>query len=67
MLNLAAPETAGASGPRTAVLYGAQGREVRRARAGESQLPTADLPSGLYYLVVEQNGRLTRSQIRVQH
>ena len=67
VLHLAAPEASDAAGPRTAVLYSAQGREVRHSRPGEAQLPTADLPTGLYYLVVEQDGRLTRSQIRVQH
>lgn len=69
ILNLAAPETIEtAATPRTAVLYNAQGREVRRSStATATQLPTADLPSGLYYLMVEQNGHVTRSQIRVQH
>ena len=54
--------------PRTAVLYNAQGREVARTTAAQAdQLRTAGLPEGLYYLRVEQNGRVTRSQIRVQH
>jgi len=67
VLTLAAPEAAVAAGLRTAVLYSAQGREVRRTRAGEAQVSTADLPSGLYYLMVAQNGQVKRSQIRVQH
>lgn len=70
VLHLAAPETEAAGTPaaRTAVLYNAQGREVRRSSARQAtELPTADLPAGLYYLVVEQPGRLSRSQIRVQH
>ena len=69
VLNLAAPEpTEAAVTARTAVLYNAQGREVRRSSARQAmQLPTADLPTGLYYLVVEQDGRVSRSQIRVQH
>ena len=67
-LTLAAPEAAAGPGPRTAVLYNAQGREVRRARQPQgAQLPTADLPSGLYYLLVEHGGQVMRSQIRVQH
>ena len=46
----------------------AQAREVRRVTAPQTaQLPTAALPEGLYYLVVEQNGYVSRSQIRVQH
>lgn len=69
VLHLAAPEpTEAAVTARTAVLYNAQGREVRRSSARQAtQLPTADLPTGLYYLVVEQDGRVSRSQIRVQH
>ena len=69
VLNLAAPETPEAAAtPRTAVLYNAQGREMRRTSAPTAaQLPTADLPAGLYYLVVEQQGRVSRHQIRVQH
>ena len=68
MLNLAAPEgPAATAGPRTAVLYNAQGLEVCRTRNGASQLPTADLPEGLYYLLVEQRGHVTRSQIQVKH
>lgn len=68
VLNLATPETTEATAaPRTAVLYNGQGREVRRTRKDEALLPTADLPAGLYYLLVEQGGHLTRSQIRVQH
>ena len=68
VLNLAAPEATEAPAPRTAVLYNAQGREVRRsAAAAATQLPTADLPDGLYYLLVEQEGHLTRHQIRVRH
>nr|MDQ2770014.1 T9SS type A sorting domain-containing protein [Bacteroidota bacterium] len=67
-LNLTAPETGDATVPRTAVLYNAQGREVRRNnQALESRLSTADLPEGLYYLMVTQQGQVTRSQIRVQH
>ena len=67
MLTLATPETSEAAAPRTAVLYNGQGREVRRTRAGEARLATADLPTGLYYLMTEQNGQVTRTQIRVQH
>lgn len=69
VLNLATPETAEATAaPRTAVLYNAQGREVRRnSPAKAAELPTADLPAGLYYLLVEQGGHVSRSQIRVQH
>ena len=69
VLHLAVPETAEATGaPRTAVLYNAQGREVRRTRRPtDEQLPTADLPEGIYYLMVEQLGKVTRSQIQVQH
>lgn len=67
VLNLAAPEAAEAGTPHTAVLYNTQGREVRRTHKGEVQLPTADLPTGLYYLITEQNGQVSRSQIRVQH
>ena len=67
VLTLATPETPAAAAPRTAVLYNGQGREVRRTRAGEARLATADLPTGLYYLMTEQNGQVTRTQIRVQH
>ncbi len=67
VLTLTAPNATAAPGPRTAALYNAQGREVRRTRPHEAQLTTADLPTGLYYLVVEQAGHVTRSQIRVQH
>lgn len=67
VLTLATPETSEAAAPRTAVLYNGQGREVRRTRAGEARLATADLPTGLYYLMTEQNGQVTRTQIRVQH
>ena len=51
--------------PVTATLYNAQGRAVRRATATE--LDTSTLPSGLYYLVTEQDGQVQRHQIRVQH
>ena len=67
VLTLATPEAPEAAAPRTAVLYNGQGREVRRTRAGEARLATADLPTGLYYLMTEQNGQVTRTQIRVQH
>jgi pimeloyl-ACP methyl ester carboxylesterase len=67
VLTLATPETREATATRTAVLYNGQGREVRRTHAGEARLATAGLPAGLYYLMVEQNGQVTRSQIRVQH
>ena len=67
-LNLAAPETGDATAPRTAILYNAQGREVRRnSQALETRLSTANLPEGIYYLMVNQQGQVTRSQIRVQH
>ena len=68
VLHLAAPEASAAPGPRTAVLYNTHGREVGRTAAPQAaQLPTAGLPEGLYYLLVEQGGHVTRSQIRVQH
>ncbi|MGY3088136.1 hypothetical protein ACVWYF_001169 [Hymenobacter sp. UYAg731] len=68
VLNLAAPETTEVGVSRTAVLYNAQGREVSRTHTpAESKLATANLSTGLYYLVVEQNGHITRSQVRVQH
>ncbi|MBD2723406.1 T9SS type A sorting domain-containing protein [Hymenobacter armeniacus] len=68
-LYLAAPATTEARAlPRTAVLYNAQGREVRRASGpAPAELRAAGLPVGLYYLRVEQNGRVSRHQIRVQH
>lgn len=69
VLNLTESEAAAdVTTPRTAALYNTQGREVRRTTIRQAtQLSTADLPNGLYYLVVEQQGKVTHSQIRVQH
>lgn len=68
VLNVAAPGAGPGTTSRTASLYNAQGREVRRTSASQAtQLPTADLPAGLYYLLLAQPGHVTRYQIRVQH
>ena len=51
-----------------AVLYNHQGQAVRQASgAAGLNIGTADLPAGLYNLVVEQEGKVLRKHIEVKH
>lgn len=52
----------------TVILYNVQGQEVRRATAdGSTELMTADLPTGLYFLVTQRNGVISRSHVQIKH
>lgn len=63
------PPSAAKPGMQTATLYNAQGKEMRQLRSkGKIRFMTADLPDGIYYLVLEQPGhQLSNCHVRIQH
>jgi hypothetical protein len=63
------PEAGGLVGTGKAQLYNGQGLLVRELTITGTSfvLPTANLPAGAYYLVVNQNGHARRQHIEVQH
>jgi hypothetical protein len=67
-LTVVEPTKQKASSPQTAILYNVQGQQVRRlTTSGELKMATADLPPGLYLLVVQQEGQVTKCHVQIQH
>lgn len=64
-----APSIRSEAGVSNASLYNSYGLPVRQVRGDgrQFQVITADLPNGVYYLVVSQNGQLLRKHIQVAH
>ena len=63
--------SATATGQAQVTLYNGQGRAVRQQTAAigatDLRLSTADLPAGLYYVIIRQDGQTERQQLEIQH